>query len=451
MSHVFLPFRLTAFIFVFFLAVIGGKTALAEESEAKNPLSLWQGSNDSYLKLTFSSEIAYFDQSKSWFGEAKANLGDSSDDWWEATIRPGIEGRYAFDGAGTVYGRFDAVQANTQNIDAAGSNVSRGDVSKIRMEEAYVGWRSGDLFSSLDKDFLDISFGRQQYTVGTGFLFYSQSSNGGERGAYWIGDRHAAQYAGLIRMKTGGWMGEVVHFRADDKPNSDTKVTGANLEYTFEKAGDVGAGYYYVDSNIASRDQLNLYNVRGTFKPFEVFGDIAALKPFTLAAEFAYEDLDDDSTGDSGVGWYIQSSYEFGNIAWKPQLTYRYASFDRDFDPLFYGFYDWGYWYQGEVLGEYVLSNNNLLSHMVKLDVKPTDSLTVNLFYYNFKIDDADAFGVDDDEYADEVDLVVDFTFNDHLSFSAVGAYVNPDDAAQQQTGGNDDWWYSMLYTKISF
>jgi hypothetical protein len=45
----------------------------------------------------------------------------------------------------------------------------------------------------------------------------------------------------------------------------------------------------------------------------------------------------------------------------------------------------------------------------------------------------------------------VDFTFNDHLSFSAVGAYVNPDDAAQQQTGGNDDWWYSMLYTKISF
>jgi len=66
-------------------------------------------------------------------------------------------------------------------------------------------------------------------------------------------------------------------------------------------------------------------------------------------------------------------------------LTYRYASFEatiparaksESYDPLFYGFNDWGYWYQGEVAGEYVLSNSNLLSHMIKLNVKPIESVS---------------------------------------------------------------------------
>lgn len=59
-----------------------------------------------------------------------------------------------------------------------------------------LGWRSGDLFGSLGQDALDISFGMQQYVVGTGFLFYNESSNGANRGAYWIGERKAAKYAG---------------------------------------------------------------------------------------------------------------------------------------------------------------------------------------------------------------------------------------------------------------
>jgi hypothetical protein len=42
--------------------------------------------------------------------------------------------------------------------------------------------------------------------------------------------------------------------------------------------------------------------------------------------------------------------YEFGNIRWKPKLSYRYAFFEGDdpdtgaseaFDPLLPGFHDW--------------------------------------------------------------------------------------------------------------
>ena len=108
-----------------------------------------------------------------------------------------------------------------QDIDGAGSNVGRGDngdTSHTAVENAYLGWRSGDLFSSLGKNFLDVSFGMQQYVAGNGFLFYSQSSNGKNRGAYWTGERKAAEYAGIAKVNYGQFKGDLVYFKANDNP-----------------------------------------------------------------------------------------------------------------------------------------------------------------------------------------------------------------------------------------
>jgi hypothetical protein len=445
--------RLTAFICFFIVSAFFTGLSFAEEDAAKNPLRFWEGQNKSYLQATIKADVAYFNQSNSWFGEAKANLGESSDDWWESVVRPGIEGSYFFDEVGEAYGRFDVVQANTQDTDAGGSNNGQGNNSKIRVEEAYLGWRSGSLFSSLDKDFLDLSFGRQQYIAGNGFLFYNQSGNGDRRGGFWLGERHTAQYMGVVRLRQGAFAADALYFKADDAPDTDTKVGGVTLDYTFNKEKDkvagVGGGAYYVDSNLDARDDMMVYNIRADIQPFAAFDVLPALKGFKLEGEYVYQDTDDDDTG-TGTGWYVSPSYQF-DISWKPSLTYRYSSFDRDYDALFYGFYDWGYWYQGEILGEYVLVNENLRAHMVKLNVKPHKSLSISLFYYNFTIDNADSFGTEDDDYADELDLTVDWTYNEHLNFSLVVAWANPDDAAEQSTGGDDDWYYGMLYTSISF
>jgi len=425
--------------------------AFASDTDSKpddaNPLRFYQGENNSYLQATIKTELAYFNQGNSWFGESRQNLGNHSGQWWEGTIRPGIEGSYFFN-AGEVYGRADAVYGNTDGTDAANSNDGRGDISEIRMEDAYIGWRSGNMFSSLGKDFLDISFGRQQYVAGNGFLFYSESSNGGRRGAYWMGARHDADYAGIVRVKTGGFSSDLLYLKADDKPNSDTKAGGATVDYTFEKMGNVGGGVYYIDSDIESRDSMKVYDARLSLHPFAFFEGLSVLQPFLVEAEYVYEDPDHGFS--SGNGWYVSGGYQF-DVPWKPNLTYRYASFDKDYDPLFYGFNDWGYWYQGEILGEYVLSNSNLNSHMVRLNVTPIDVISINLFYYNFRIDDASAFGVQSKDYADEYDLTVDWSVNDHVSFSVVGAYADPDDGAKEQTGGNKSWTYMMLYGSVKF
>jgi hypothetical protein len=432
--------------------------ASAADPGGNNPLGIWKGSNNSHLKGTFMAEVAYFDQSDSWFGEAEQNLGAASDDWWESVIHTGIEGSHFIRNGSEMYARLSGILANTDDIDAAGSNVGHGDdVSDFRAEDAYLGWRSGDLFSSLGKDFLDISFGRQQYVAGNGFIFYDQSGNGGNRGAFWIGRRHAANYAGIIRLKYDQLKSDLIYLEADDNPDSDTKVGGVTLDYSFNKIGSLGGGFYNVDSNIDTRDSMNLYNIRFSLNPFNAFNVSPALKPLSLEGEYVYEDNNDQL---EASGWYLSASYRWENASWRPNLTYRYASFEgdnpnsgksEDFDPLFYGFSDWGNWYQGEILGEYVLTNSNLNSHMVKVNVKPVDPLSINLFFYHFRLDNPEGFGVQSRDFADEWNLTVDWTANEHLSFSLVGAYADPDSGAREFTGGDDEWSYGMLYGIISF
>ena len=442
------------------LALLGPCVAvpiLAEEL-AKSPLTLWQGQNGSHLKGSFKAAAAYFVQGDSWFGESRENLGAKSDNWWETNLQPGIEGSYFLRNRGELYGRVSAVFGSTNGTDAAGSNVPYGNVTDTRVEDAFAGWRSGDLLSSLGKTFLDVSVGRQQYVAGNGFLFYSQSSNGQNRGAYWMGERQAAKFAGIVRLKTGNWKSDLIYLKADDNPNTNTKVGGITLDYAIsEEIGGVGGGFYVVDSDIETRDSMNLYDIRLSLNPFQAFDNSPLLKPVKFEGEYVYEDNGDKL---EASGWYLSGGYQWDDVLWKPALTYRYASFEgddpnsrksEDYDPLFYGFNDWGYWYQGEVLGEYVLSNSNLNSHMIKLHIKPVDAISVSLFYYNFKLDNAEGFGVQSKDFADEWNLTVDWTANKSLAFSAVAAYVNPNDGAEQYTGGDDGWSYGMLYGNLSF
>jgi hypothetical protein len=433
-------------------APVVAEDADADKEEAeKSPLTIWEGEAGSELKLTVKAAAAYFMQNNSWFGNAQApqNLGARSGSWWETYIHPGIEGTYALENGSSLYGRVSGVFASTNEIDAAGSNIPWGNVTDTRFEDAYAGWRSGDLFGSLGKDFLDVSVGRQQYAAGNGFLFYTQSSNGYNRGAYWMGERQAAKFSGIVKLKSGNWKSDLVYFEADDNPNTDTRLGGITLDYTFgESIGGIGGGIYTLASDIETRDSMNVFDIRFSLFPFEAIEAADLLKPVKLEGEYVHED-NGDLVDDSG--WYLSAGYQWAEVPWKPTLTYRYASFSENYDPLFYGFNDWGYWYQGEVLGEYVLSNRNLDSHMVKLNVKPLESVSASLFYYKFKLHDAAAAGLHSDDFAEEWDLIADWTATEHVTVSAVAAYVSPDKAAREYTGGDDGWSYGMLYGSISF
>jgi len=360
--------------FEFLLTIVGSMVLLQSSffldrvwgEEENNPLSIYNDGNKSYLKATIEVDFAAFDQKDSWFGNSKGMLhGGVTNFWWESLVRPGIEGIYTLNqNSEKLYGRFDVVQANTgAGLDADGTNQGLGAVSYLSVDHAYAGWRSGNLFSAFGEDFLDISFGRQSYLAGTGMLFDSEGSSGYNKAAWFLGGRTSAEYAGIIRIKSGGWAGDLFYLEPDELKETNTKAGGTTLDYNFDnKIGNVGGGFYAIDSadpDHPTRDGMKVYDVRADVKPFEMYGGPSILKPLRFEGEYAYEDQPKNSYGE-GEGWYVATTYQFDNIPWTPSLTYRYASFNENFDPLFYAATDWCSWFQGKIIGEYVLGNSNL-------------------------------------------------------------------------------------------
>ncbi|MDD2468124.1 MAG: hypothetical protein PHI97_29450 [Desulfobulbus sp.] len=425
-------------------------TTLAEETE-NNPLRFYQSSNGkSYLQATLGVDLAFFSQDNAWYGNDRGVMGVDIDTWWESLIRPGLEGNIVLPNTQTLYGRIDAVQANTfEGYDAAGTNVGLGDVSSLRIDKAYLGWRSGNLFRSMGEDFLDISFGRQIYTAGTLFLFGSEGGAGFNRAAYYLGGRRSADFTAIAKFKSGPWSGDLFFFDNDSPFPANTQATGLTLDYAFSKNASIGGSLATLESDNTTRDEMRLYDIRGSIKPFAVAGGPATLQPLKLDGELVVEDRDDGQ--DNGLGWYVAASYQWADVAWKPELTYRYSSFDENYDVLFYSATDWGSWFQGEITGEYDIFNENQDTHMIRLKVQPVDALAVSLFYYAFSLHSPAALSVTSDDYVDEWNLTVDWTVNNHLSLSWVGAYAIPDSGAKQRFGDDEDWKAMMFWASIRY
>jgi hypothetical protein len=153
-------------------------------------------------------------------------------------------------------------------------------------------------------------------------------------------------------------------------------------------------------------------------------------------------------------------SFTLAENSWMPVFSYRYAHFDGDnpatpiderFREIAYGYTDWGTWYQGEITGEYALGNGNLDSHMLRAQAQVQDDVAVNVFYYNFSLDQPESFGVSSDDWGDELNFIVDWQASDHLLVSGVIAALFRGDGAEEFAGGSDDWYHYMLYFSYSW
>jgi hypothetical protein len=160
--------------------------------------------------------------------------------------------------------------------------------------------------------------------------------------------------------------------------------------------------------------------------------------------------------------WTLQASYELSGLTWRPTLTYRYAFFQGDdhdttrnetFDPLLPGFHDWGTWWQGEIAGEYFLSNSNLMTHLARVHVTPRDSISGGLLFFKYLLDQPETFapGVTANSLAVEGDLYVDWKINGNFTLSVVTAFANPQTAARQAFDRSKNFGYGMVFLAYSF
>ena len=395
---------------------------------------------------------ATFVGSNSWFGESESFLGANTDDWTEGAVELGVAGHFPL-GSGTFFAGLSGLVSATWSDDASGLTVGLDDTHEADLEQAHIGWRSGDTFSSMDTDALTLKAGNFDYLVGSGLLLADGTRDGGNRGGWFLSVRKAFRESFLATLKSGAWKVDGFYLQGEGRTDERVYGYGGDLEYEFADTG-LNTGLLYLkipDQNISD----------GTFR--EKY-DSLAFRAYWAAADnlsFGGEYVYQSRPGTHPKGWYLRGAYKFSGTSWTPEFSYRYAHFDGDdlstpgdegFAPVAYGFTDYGTWFQGEISGNYPLENSNLKSHMLRLQLSPNDDWTLNVIYYDFKLDQPQIFGdpVGSTDWGDEINLAADYPIGDRWFLNGVIAWLKPGAAATNWTGGKKTWTYGMLYVSFS-
>ena len=359
---------------------------------------------------------------------------DADKGYFDGFIKPILNLSYDTGKAGSFYSGVSYAATGSYGDDGAWG-MWQGNTEEIKSEQLYIGWKSGKL-CSYGEDLLDISFGEQAFTIGDGFLVYDGEFDG-QYGAFWTAPHNSFDNTAVVRVNTTPVRADFFYLKSDDDYN-DTELYGINVEHINDTLGTIGATWMTVtDANqdglgyYENRAGMDIISIRGQGTPFAGMG----LENLFISAEYANE-FGGDLAEKDAQAWYAEAGYTMAAHPWTPTLTYKYAFFSGDdaataddeaWDPLFYGASrGWGNHYMGEIVGEYWLFNSNQKTQMVKLNLQPTESLSVGGIYYDFKLDEAAGFG---DKFATEVNLYADYAVNDNLWITAVFALATPDDA----------------------
>ena len=383
--------------------------------------------------------------------------GDLSDNWFESYVKPAISGTLHTK-KGEFFGKFSGVGERTYSTPPP---LVGSEASSFKVEDLYLGWRSGKLLS-IGENTLEFTLGRSQYKIGRGLLLWDGGGEGGSRGGFWSNARKAWAFAGVGRFHYKDNTVEAFYLDRDEVPEAatNTKVWGLNYERTIGKATTLGASYLHFIADTAgapvqlpARDGMNVYNLRAYTAPLRKLPDLS------FEAEYAREDNGDLRKSNA---WNVLAAYELSKVKWKPKLSYRYAVFqgddpnttaDESFDMLLPGFYDWGTWWQGEIGGEYFLSNSNLISNQIRVHATPSESVGAGLIFYDFRLDQPATFGpgVTSSKLATELDGYCDWKINGNFTASFVLALADPKQAAEEGYGRTSSFTYGMVYVSYSY
>ncbi|MNG71375.1 hypothetical protein D3C76_310130 [compost metagenome] len=410
---------------------------------------------DSKLSFDVEAVAGAFHSQKNYqiFGNQEA--GHSS--WQEGYVKYGLAGSVTREQLGTVFGKANRVASATWGDgDAAG--FTNGSERTDKWEEAFVGWRSADLFPALGQDGIEVSAGRQAIVLGDGFLVVGDGISAGRGvaddaynrgGGYYITPRRA--FDQTLWVKLGGEQGlhgSLGWFKSDNPIQAKVEMAFSTLEYTGD-AGTVGLTYLHglgVDKKFAvdaqnDRDGMDVYSVRAAGN--------AGVEQLFLSSELAWQNT---RRGDAQAG-YVEAAWTFADLPWQQTLGYRYSQYGAHWDALLYGFSrGYGTWFQGEVAANYAGPfGSNTSIHQVYWRAQPHEKLAVNVLAYDFRTRHPN--GVPDSS-GRELDLIVDWSVTPNIVVSPMLGLYDPKKGAEQggvQLGGDDLNVYTALLISTHF
>ena len=408
---------------------------------------------DSQLNADLEAAFGLFHSAESY--AQSGTLDEGSADWQEAYFKYGVSGSQGLSAAGDqLYGKLNWVSSATfGDGDAAGW--SNGSERTTKIEDAYLGWRSGQRFAGLGENGVDLSFGRQNIVVGDGFLVSGDALNLGDEiadgvldrgGAYYLTARKAFDRTAVLRLGgEQGLRGDLMWLKSDNRAQGKAELAVATLENVSDQ-GTLGLTYLDVlDTDEAfdfvGRKGIKTYSLRGQGN--------AGVDNLFLAGEYAQQ----DRNGDDENAWYLEAGWTFAELPWSPTVNYRYSRFSASYDPLFYGNgRALGTWFQGEVASNYAGPfNNNTQVHHVGIKAAPLENLSVGALFYDFATLETDnRLNLD----GRELNLYAEWAVGEHLFVMPLLGFYKPEtDAAHggTQLGNDDSNVYAQLIMATTF
>lgn len=410
------------------------------------------------LRMQLSGGMGVFNDYNPWFASAPtftsqspialAPPGPGSTTWVEASVEQGLAGAVQLgDAPATAFAEVTGTASAS-----AGSDLFRDDArARNRIEKAYAGlaWvdRSGDWSVKL-------SGGRQNWQLYGGFLFsrFAAGANAGPHPGLYLSPRTAYQRANLFDARHGNWRLEA--FEIDpaelDAFDSQSRYTGYNLRYQDTGRWEAGFTRYQVPESrsriaLATGGSVPRRGIRTASGRLGASG-VLGVPGLELLGEYARQDH--ESVEWDAQAWYAQVRYQFNDLAWKPNLTYRRARFSGDdastpgqeaFDaPLSSGLDEW---VQG-VSFKKVVTNSNLDTHRIRLNFGPDARLNYTIDY--FRLEAHRTLPGQPDHYGDELNFAVRWSLTPRLFLLGVAGVAWPGDAIRERTGGQARPWNTV-------
>jgi len=421
-------------------------SAIAATSGSASAYNLYS-ENGSELNLDIEAVFGVF-TSKENYDAIGSKTEDGGSDWQEGYIKYGLSGSHHYgSNQASLYAGLNLVSSATWGDgDAAGFTL--GDERETELEDAYLGWRSGNLIPALGQDGLDISFGRQNFVIGDGFLINGDALNFGNAydgslnrgGGYWLAPRKAFDQTAIVRIGGNeGARADLFWLESDNVSQAEMELAGINAEYVLPE-GTFGAMYIKgldaADSGMRDGQETLSLRYQGN----------AGVEDLFLSGEYVTQEHGIDSP--DADAWYLEAGWTFADVPWSPSVNYRYATFDDGFDPLFYGFNrGYGTWFQGEVAASYAgLFNTGMDVHHLALKAQPTETLSLGALYFDFT--DNVGNGRNDSQ---EINLYAEWVATPNLIISPLVGFYSPDNSDSSQIGSDDTNVYGQVIAIVPF
>lgn len=313
---------------------------------------------------------------------------------------------------------------------------------------------------------LAFTVGRQNFEFGDGFLVWDGAA---DQATIWTAEVRSMAGAKLQYRQSGVTATLFAARTVRDYFNLDTtlrphfgksRLRGAHIRINNDYWGLWELGLFSRDDDsLAGNDTLAL-SLRGVVQ-----------MPNTPNLEFAGELV--RQTGDTRIlagipatttqdrnawGGHLDATYTFNDRRFKPHLLYREVYFSGDdpttadyegYDPMFFGWKDWGTWYVASISTWEVFNTNTRVSVLEGgFHPTPTTSLRLQLFDFNLDREWVPGAGK---QWSREANLIFDWYANPKRILGLAVNYAQPKQAAKSFVGNNDDRLEVIAWAILSF